>query len=89
MAQSLDKGFMMDFPRAASFIEKPQRQPGERPIFANVSGGHWNSVFIEVSQETYLTEKFSLWLRDQVFGRLRPGGDVRIAITQDAPPVDN
>lgn len=72
--------FMPDFPRAALFVENRTIDKDARPLYARVSGGYWDSVLIEVSLETYITPKFTEWVKDEIFGRLRSGGSVRIAI---------
>ena len=66
-----------------SFIEPAPRSEGELPIFSQVNGMRYDSVFIQVSVETYITKHFQEWLSNCILPRLTPKCDaVRIAITQ-------
>lgn len=69
-----------DLPKVACFTEGPYRQPGELPVFSAIAGRRWDSVLIEVSTGTYISERFNDWLRNCVLTRILPGGSVRIAI---------
>lgn len=69
-----------DPPKVACFTEGPHREPGEIPLFSITAGRRWDSVFIEVSTATYISERFNDWLRNCVLTRVLPGGSVRIAI---------
>ena len=78
--------------RQANFIENPShRTKADRPIMSMTTGHRWDSVFIEVSAETYFTVRFRDWVDNHVFPRIMPGGSIRIAIitAEEAPHVDN
>lgn len=63
-----------------SFVEGA-RTDEEKPIFANVPGIALDSVFIQVSVETYITPQFQEWLMNVVLPRISHKCDaVRIAI---------
>jgi hypothetical protein len=63
-----------------SFVEGT-RQPGEKPLFSMLTGVQLDSVFIQVTLETYLSKKFQQWLNESIFTRITPGCQaIRIAI---------
>ena len=67
--------------RQVNFIENPaNRTEYDKPIGAMCAGQRFDSVFIEVSLETYITPPFQEWLTDSVFCRLTPGAAVRMAV---------
>lgn len=67
--------------KQVNFIEDPtHRTLVDKPVYANIPGHRWDSVFIEVCTETYLSEHFTKWLRECVMTRLNQGGNIRIAI---------
>lgn len=72
---------MNKFPRQANFTDQPSRASGSYAVGAHISGGYWDSVFVEVRLETYVDHKFTEWMRNEVLGRLRPGGQVRVVIS--------
>ena len=64
-----------------NFIENPShREALDKPIGAMTTGSRWDSVFIEVSLPTYITQHFRDWLEQSVMTRLMPNGSIRIAI---------
>lgn len=68
--------------RVASFIEDPARDIGERPILSPTLGEEFDSVFIQVTLPTYLSDNFQEWLKLNIFTRIHPKNHagVRIAI---------
>lgn len=64
-----------------SFIESDTLSNHEKPVGAVISGERWDSVFIEVTLDTYITKQFQDWLRESVLTKLTGSCDaVRIAI---------
>lgn len=67
--------------RQVNFIENPaNRTTHDKAVMVPTLGHKYDSVFIEVSLETYITKPFKQWLEEAVFCRLTPGAAVRIAI---------
>jgi hypothetical protein len=67
--------------RQMNFIENPShRTPADKPVGAMIAGHRWDSVFIEVSMSTYISEHFRNWLAEGVMPRIMPEGSIRIAI---------
>ena len=63
-----------------SFVEDVT-EPGERPLFSSTVGEHFDSVFIQVTLENYLTPKFQEWLKSCIMTRVKPTCDaVRMVI---------
>jgi hypothetical protein len=68
-----------------SFIEGAResefRETGEMPIFYSAIGQSLDSVYIQVSVETYITPKFQEWLTCTVMPRITNKCDaIRLAI---------
>lgn len=65
----------------ASFIEAPDREKGERPIFDKTIGEHFDSVFVQVAYATYIKQQFRDWLEYSIVPRLTADCDaVRVAV---------
>lgn len=63
-----------------SFVEGA-RMPGEKPILANIQGVRLDSVYIQVSVETYITPQFQEWITNSILPRISNQCDaIRIAI---------
>jgi hypothetical protein len=65
----------------ASFIESPDLEKGERPVFDATIGEHFDSVFIQVGYATYIKPQFQEWVKTSVMSRLTPDCDaIRVAV---------
>jgi hypothetical protein len=64
-----------------SFVEEPDREKGERAICSPVLAEYFDSVYVQVYLETYITPRFQEWLKSCVMTRCTPDCDaVRIAV---------
>lgn len=66
-----------------NFIENPlNRGPYDKGVGCALAGVHLDSVYIEVSIETFITKQFQSWLVESVYLKCVPGkcDAIRVAI---------